>query len=124
AFARTIFDSIVLNPVKYRETYVSAVEMNGNSEEKRVDTSNFDGNALLIAGGDDAMWQSEVAAEEIGEALGDMAEVDIYPKTRQLVGVTAAVGGLAVGGTPEENVTADDVSISKLMRLHETYITD
>ena len=93
AFARTIFDSIVLNPVKYRETYVSAVEMNGNSEEKRVDTSNFDGNALLIAGGDDAMWQSEVAAEEIGEALVDLA--GIY---RQGRGGYISKGGASVRG--------------------------
>src|SRR5690625_1735739 len=124
AFARTIFDSIVLNPVKYRETYVSAVEMNGNSEEKRVDTSNFDGNALLIAGGDDAMWQSEVAVEEIGEALGDRAEVDIHPKAGHLFGVPAAVGGIAVGGTLEANETAEEESGRKLMQFLETNITD
>ncbi|WP_017549547.1 acyl-CoA thioester hydrolase/BAAT C-terminal domain-containing protein [Salinicoccus carnicancri] len=124
AFARTIFDSIVLNPVKYRETYVSAVETNDNSEAKRIDTSNFGGTALLIAGGDDAMWQSETAAKEIGEALGERAEMDIYPEAGHLFGAPPAVGGLAVGGTIDSNEAAKDESDRRLLQFLEEHVTD
>lgn len=124
AFARTIFDSIVLNPVKYRETYVSAVEMNDNSEEARIDTSNFEGQALLIAGGDDAMWQGDVAAKEIGEALGENAVVDIYPDAGHLFGVPPAVGGLAIGGTLETNEAAKETSDEKLFEFLKMNVTE
>lgn len=117
AFIRTMFDSIVLNPIKYRETYVSAVEMNDNSEEARIDTSNVSGNALLIAGGEDAMWQGEIAAEEIREALGDQAQLELYPKAGHLFGVPPVVGGLALGGTEEANDAAKEDSDQKLLEF-------
>lgn len=124
AFARTIFDSIVLNPVKYRETYVSAVEMNDNSEEAKIATSNFDGQALLIAGGDDAMWQGDVAAKEIDEALGENAVVEIYPEAGHLFGVPPTVAGLAIGGTLEANERAKEESDKKLFEFLEINVTE
>lgn len=116
-----MFDMAVLNPLKYRETYESAVEMNEFSNEARIDVSNFDGNALLFAGEQDAMWQGDIAAEEIGEALGERAEVVIYPNAGHLFGAPPQIAGLALGGTEEVNIEAKIDSDEKLFRFLEEY---
>lgn len=119
AFIRSMFDSVVLNPVKYRETYESAVEMADNREEARIDTSNFDGQALLFAGRDDAMWQGDIAAEEIGEALGDNAEVIIYDGAGHLFGAPPNLAGFAMGGTLDANMEAKEDSDERLYQFLE-----
>ena len=119
AFARTMFDSLVLNPVKYRETYESAVEMNDNREEAKISTDNFDGQALLFAGGDDAMWQGDVMAEQIGEALGDNAQVEIFEDAGHLFIGPTALAGLMMGGTEEANVQAGEESNEILLEFLE-----
>lgn len=121
AFARTMFDFIVLNPVKYRETYESAVEMNDNVEETKINTDNFDGQALLIAGGDDAMWQGDFMAEEIGEALGDNAQVEIYEDAGHLFIGPTALAGMMMGGTEEANVQAGEESDQAVLEFLEEH---
>lgn len=121
AFARTMFDFIVLNPVKYRETYESAVEMNDNSETARINTDNFDGQALLIAGGDDAMWQGDVMAEEIGEDLGDNAQVEIYEDAGHLFIGPTALAGMMMGGNEEANVQAGEESDQAVLEFLEEH---
>lgn len=124
AFIRTMFDMIVLNPVKYRETYESAVEMNENSGEAKIDTSNFDGHALLLAGTDDAMWQGDVAAEEISEEIGDNAEAVIYEDAGHLFGGPVAVGGIMLGGNEEANVDAKEDSDLRVLEFLEEFATE
>ena len=119
AFARTMFDSLVLNPVKYRETYESAVEMNDNREEAKISTDNFDGQALLFAGGDDAMWQGEVMAEQIGEALGDNAQVEIFEDAGHLFIGPTAIAGMMMGGKEEANAQAGEESNEILLEFLE-----
>lgn len=119
AFARTMFDSLVLNPVKYRETYESAVEMNDNSEAAKIETENFDGQALLFAGGDDAMWQGDVMAEQIGEALDDNAQVEIFEDAGHLFIGPTAIAGMMMGGTEQANVQAGEESNRILLEFLE-----
>ncbi|MBM7679084.1 hypothetical protein [Gracilibacillus alcaliphilus] len=61
----------VLNPVSYRPTYETAVEMNDHSQEARIDLSHIDGHALLLAGEQN---EGDIAAKEIGEVLDDQAK--------------------------------------------------
>lgn len=124
AFARTIFDSIVLNPIQYRETYVSAVEMNDNAEVAKIDTSNFAGQALLIAGEKDALWQGDIAAKEIGEILGENALVDLYPEAGHLFSLPPYINGLDLGGTLEANEAAKIASDQKLFEFLKNNRTD
>lgn len=121
AFARTMFDFAVLNPVKYRETYESAVEMNDNAEEAKINTDNFDGQALLFAGGDDAMWQGDLMAEQIGEDLGDNAQVEIYEDAGHLFIGPTALAGIMMGGTEEANVQAGADSDQAVLEFLEEH---
>ncbi len=124
AFARTMFDSLVLNPVKYRETYESAVEMNDNVEAAQISTDNFNGQALLFAGGDDAMWQGDVMAEQIGEALGDNAQVEIFEDAGHLFIGPTALAGMMMGGTEEANRQAGEESDDILLEFLEENAAD
>lgn len=117
AFVKNVFGSMILKPVKYRETYVSAVEMNDNAEAAKINTSNFDGQALLMAGEKDALWQGDIAAKEIGEALGENAIVDLYPEAGHLFGLPPYVNGLDLGGTLEANEAAKVSSDQKLFEF-------
>lgn len=90
--------------------------MADNRETGRINTSNFDGQALLLAGGENESWQGDIAAEEIGEELGANAEVVIYDEAGHLFGFGAPpyIGGLAMGGTQEES---DEVKVNSDERL-------
>ncbi|MDO5662531.1 MAG: hypothetical protein Q4G40_07550, partial [Brachybacterium sp.] len=55
-------------PVSYRSTYASMVDGADAAAEEaaRLDPNAVPGGMLVFAGGDDAMWPSDVAAEQIG----------------------------------------------------------
>lgn len=94
-------------PVAYRPTYEILSEKASNRDAARIPIETFKGNALIFAGGKDLMWQSERAAEEIGKALGDRAEVHIYPEAGHIflpyTVVASDFGVLAIGGDEEAN---------------------
>lgn len=74
-----LFKSFLLNePVAYRPGYESAAKGDENKEEARIKVENTDANIVLIAGDDDNMWQSEVAAENIYNKRPENTEVFIY----------------------------------------------
>lgn len=124
AFIHSLVDAVVLSPVKYRKTYESAVEMADNKKEARIELSNFHGHMLLFAGGKDAMWQGNVAAKEIGDALGENAEVVIYEDAGHLFGAPPYANGLALGGTKDANKKAKEDSDKKLFEFLSKYVSD
>ncbi|GAK05954.1 palmitoyl-CoA hydrolase [Geomicrobium sp. JCM 19037] len=102
----TMFDMLIASPIAYRDTYESAVENANNRETARINTSNFDGRALLFAGEKDEMWQGDTAARQIGEALGNQAEVVLYREAGHSFGMSPYYAGMALGGTTQANVEA------------------
>ncbi|HIV81674.1 MAG TPA: hypothetical protein H9994_03105 [Candidatus Salinicoccus merdavium] len=95
--------------------------MNDNAEEAKINTDNFDGQALLFAGGDDAMWQGDVMAEQIGEDLGDNAQVEIYEDAGHLFIGPTALAGIMMGGTEEANVQAGADSDQAVLEFLEEH---
>lgn len=112
----------VLSPVKYRKTYESAVEMADNREDAKIKTNNFDGQALIFAGGKDEMWQGDTAAKEIGESLGDKAKVMIYDNAGHIFGLPPHIDGMAIGGTEKANAVAKEKSNKILFQFLEEHV--
>src|SRR5699024_12239745 len=83
-------------PVAYRSTYVSVVERAPAEEEAaaRLDPAAVSGSLLVFAGGDDEMWQSDTAAQQIQEAAPE-AEVHLYPQAGHAFSGDGHWGGLA-----------------------------
>lgn len=104
-YIQFLYDKVVLNPVSYREMYETAIQNTDPDRKKkaRIELSNVDGQVLLFAGGDDAMWPSDVFARKIGKVLGDLAEVVIYENAGHAFGAPPYVNGMALGGTVETN---------------------
>jgi dienelactone hydrolase len=106
------------HPTAYRSTYESVVEGSSEAEREaaRLDPTSVDGGLLVLAGGQDEMWQSDVAAEEIGRAVPE-AEVHVFEEAGHVFSGPGHVAGLATGGTEEANEEAGRRSTEI---LHET----
>ena len=74
--ARLLWDFAICYPPSYRACYESAAA--NSDEETQIDLSGFAGNALFFAGDEDAMWQSDVAAEHLA-AQSERFEAHVYP---------------------------------------------
>src|SRR5699024_12520571 len=97
------------------------VEKKEKAEEAKVNTDYFDGQALLFAGGDDAMWQGDIRAEQMGEDLGDTAQVEIYEDAGHLFIGPTALAGIMMGGTEEANVQAGADSDQAVLEFLEEH---
>jgi len=101
-------------PIAYRSTYETLAQIAPNKEEARIPVEKFEGHALVFAGGQDAMWQSDVSADAIGKALGDRSEVYIYPEAGHIfipqTIFASDYGVLALGGDEEANRKAGEES--------------
>lgn len=71
-----MWDMITGRPPAFRAIYEEAAAASDGSA--RIDLSAFTGEALFFAGGQDAMWQSEVAARELADQ-SERFEAIIYP---------------------------------------------
>lgn len=125
--AKMFFDMMTMNPVSYRGSYESAANGDPNRENARIKVENTNANILLIAGTDDMMWQSDVAAEHIYEkrpnntekliyeGAGHIFYTDRYEKIGDMV--------LALGGDLDTNKKAavdSEIKISeKLVEWHK-----
>lgn len=112
----TMLSAMAFNyPIAYRSTYVSVVERAPADEEEaaRLDPAAVGGDLLVFAGGDDEMWQSDTAAEQIQDVAPE-AEVHVYPQAGHAFLGAAHWGGLAVGGTVEANQAAGEESTAVL----------
>lgn len=57
-FKNIVLSSIINAPISYKDTYTSAVESDSNREEKMIPIKDVKANILMIAGVEDAMWDS------------------------------------------------------------------
>ncbi|AMB93713.1 acyl-CoA thioester hydrolase/BAAT C-terminal domain-containing protein [Aerococcus sanguinicola] len=62
---KVILPSIVKAPISYKETYTSAVEQDPLNKQKMIPVKDVKANILMIAGEEDAMWDSAKMASEI-----------------------------------------------------------
>lgn len=111
-----MLSAVALNyPIAYRSTYVSVVERAPADEEEaaRLDPAAVSGALLVFAGGDDEMWQSGTAAQQIQEAAPE-AEVHLYPEAGHAFLGEGHWDGLAMGGTTEANRAAAQHSTAVL----------
>lgn len=102
------------SPLSYRAGYESSAENDPEREQARIKVEDTRANLLLLAGSEDAMWQSEVAARRIGEKRPQNTDVHIYDGAGHLFdgdGIAYAdFAVLAMGGTREANEKAFDAS--------------
>lgn len=112
-------------PPSYRATYENAAEH--AAEAAKIDLSGFAGNVVLFAGGDDQMWQSDVAAREL-EQQGEHIEAHVYPDAGHIFFEDSERvphgWQIMFGGTPEGNRVAYHKSravlLDRLAQWHGT----
>lgn len=123
ATAKLMWDMATGYPPSYRATYESAAE--GSGDEGRIDLSGFGGNALFFAGGEDAMWQSDVAAEALA-VQSERFEARVYPDAGHIFsehldelgsGWEIMFGGTAEGGAAAYE-SSTEILFDRLSRWH------
>lgn len=75
---KKFYDMATFAPVSFRNSYESAANNDPNREQARIKVKDTDANILLIAGTEDMMWQSDVAAQNIYDKRPENFEVLIY----------------------------------------------
>lgn len=121
---RMFYDMITYSPLSFRGAYESSANKADNQEEARIKVENTDANILLIAGTDDLMWQSEVAAENIYNKRPEKTEKLIYQGAGHIFSIDRYVHAdgmvLAMGGNKEINAEAQrDSNLKILSKLEE-----
>lgn len=102
-------------PISFRPSYENAVAVATEDERNaaRIDLSNFEGNGLLFAGNQDAMWQAEIAAQNVA-AQNPNIEAIIYPDAGHVFADDITTLGpsweVMAGGTLEGNRLAAEKS--------------
>lgn len=109
-------------PISYLATYESVVEGSDPDaiEAAALDPTAVEGGLLVFAGGDDRMWQSATAAQQIQD-LNPAAEVHVYPEAGHVFGGTGHAAGLALGGTEQANAEAREDSTRVLTETLTTW---
>ncbi len=109
------------NAMVLRLMYETAVETAPEEILKKasIDLSNFQGKALIFAGGCDGLWQSDKAAEILHKQKPEHIELHIFEKAGHSFGSPSAgnpavIGGIKNGGSLEENKKAA-IESSKLL---------
>ncbi|MCT1493149.1 acyl-CoA thioester hydrolase [Corynebacterium sanguinis] len=111
-------------PVSCRSSYEAAAVAAG--QDARIESAAFDGNDLAFAGGQDRMWQSEVAARAMAEANPGIEAV-VFDDAGHLFSedIEKAIGRsweYMMGGTIEGNREAkresDEILYDRLARWH------
>ena len=123
ATAKLMWDMVTNYPPSYRACYESTAA--GSGDEGKIDLTGFKGNALFFAGDKDAMWQSDVAAENLA-AQSDAFEAHVYPGAGHVFSDRLAEFGtgweIMFGGTVEGGTAAFEDSTSilfdRLARWH------
>lgn len=123
ALAKMAWDPATDYPPSYRAAYESAAA--GSGDEPLIDLSGFKGHALFFAGGKDALWQSDVAAENLA-AQSDAFEAHVYPEAGHIFSDDPAQFGtgweIMLGGTVDGEVDAfadsEGILFNRLARWH------
>lgn len=107
AGAKMLWDLATSYPPSYRAVYESVAA--GASDESRIDLSGFKGHAVFFAGGSDALWQSDAAAESLA-SQSSAFEAHVYPDAGHLFTADSDALGtgwdIMYGGTREGNAAA------------------
>ena len=114
-------------PSSYRAGFAGAAEHATAAERAAaaIDLSDFAGNLLLLAGSDDAMWPSDVAARRLASD-NSRAEAVIYPDAGHIFaqditvfgpGWEVMLGG-SIAGNREAKVKSDALVLERLGRWH------
>ena len=121
--AKLMWDLATCYPPSYRASYEEAAAR--ADDETKIDLSGFGGNALFFAGDEDAMWQSEIAAESLA-AQSERFEAHVYPGAGHVFsehldefggGWEIMLGGTVEGGAAAyENST--EILFDRLARWH------
>lgn len=122
---KMLWDMIIGRPPQYRPVYQQAAERADDSS--RIDLSDFRGHALFFAGDKDAMWQGDIAAQNLS-AQNERFEAFIYPDAGHvfLESEDQLPSGweIMLGGTADACVAAyhasNEVLFSKLSEWHGT----
>lgn len=109
-------------PVSYLSTYESVVDGADPAavEAAALDPAAVEGGLLVFAGGDDRMWPSATAAQQVQDA-NPAAEVHVYPEAGHVFGGYGHSGGLALGGTDQANTDAREESTRVLEEALATW---
>lgn len=109
-------------PISYLPTYQSVVEGSDQAavEAATLDPTAVEGGLLVFAGGDDQMWQSATAAQQIQDANPE-AEVHVYPEAGHIFYGPGHIAGLATGGSEEANTAAGQDSTRVLEETLATW---
>lgn len=114
AFA-SMLSAMALNyPMRLRELYATAAENDPNAAAALIPLE-LSGHLLAFGGGDDAMWPGGEAAAAWGELDPPRTHAHVYPDAGHMFGdVGAWASGMALGGTREANLAADEDSMAVL----------
>ncbi len=120
------YDIITYSPLSFRGAYESSANKAQNQEEARIKVENTDANILLIAGTDDLMWQSEVAAENIYNKRPEKTEKLIYQGAGHIFSTDRYIYSddmvLAMGGNKDINeearIDSDKIIMERLSQWH------
>ncbi|QGU02795.1 hypothetical protein CKALI_09700 [Corynebacterium kalinowskii] len=118
ASMKMFLDMMLGLPIRYRETYSTIPARADNTAEARIPIENFQGNGLVFAGDQDAMWQGEVAARGLAER-NPRLEAHVYPDAGHMFSEDITEFGRSwekmFGGTVEGNRAAKQDSERVLM---------
>lgn len=117
----------IMTPLSYRGSYESAYEKDPNKERARIRVEDTKARILMIAGTDDRMWQSEIAAKNILEKRPENTEALIYEGAGHIFYADRFVYSdfavLDVGGDLETNTKAgiesDKILLERLNEWHK-----
>ena len=105
---------IVNYPISFRDFQYDMIHKDDNPEAALIDVSNFKGNILALAGGDDQVWPSDIMGQMIKDAVPEQTEFIIYPDAGHAFASAVNILGMANGGTVEGNKEAQINSDAKL----------
>ncbi|MGI6535180.1 MAG: acyl-CoA thioester hydrolase [Eggerthellaceae bacterium] len=123
AGAKMLWDTATNYPPSYRAVYESIAA--GTGDDSRIDLSGFKGNAVFFAGGSDALWQSDTAAQSLTSQSGAF-EAHVYADAGHLFAADSDALGtgwdIMFGGTAEGNAAAyrdsNAILYDRLARWH------
>ena len=110
-------------PLSYRAHHMAVVKAEENIEAVEIDFSKFEGDLLVFAGDDDALWHSDIMGQIIKDKAEDQTELIIYPGAGHVFLPVVNAHGMAFGGTLQANkvaqVHSDKTLLEYLAKNHK-----
>ena len=107
-------------PLSFRESYQSISQSTTPDSPQWIYKTPMEGNILVFAGGDDAMWPSDLMGQALADANPQQVEFHLYEGAGHIFIDATYGGGFAFGGTSQANVDAGkDSTAILLQRLAE-----